>query len=110
MERNKSFLAGNVGNDPKVTEFESGKAVATFSIAESTHQKDVDGKRPVVWHSIECWNSNIVKNITNFLKKGDNVDIEGYIKYKNWEDNDGVKRTSTIIVATEVNRLNRREK
>lgn len=105
---NKVMLIGNLGDDVKLHHFENGGCIGRFPIAtnESYTNKDTDQKvSSTEWHNI------VVKNkaaeiCEKYLKKGDKIYVEGKIKTRKWESEDGTQRYSTEIHATEFNFLN----
>ncbi len=97
---NKVILIGNLGKDPEVRHLEGGAAVANFPIATSEVYKDKAGNRVehTEWHNIVLWRG-LAETAEKYLKKGNQVFIEGRIKTRTWEDKEGNKRYSTEIVA-----------
>lgn len=95
---NKVFLLGHVGKDLELRETKSGKKVTSFSLATS---KKIDGEDRVTWHKIVAWNKT-AKVCTDYLSKGSQVHIEGELQTREWEDNDGIKRQTTEIIAHNV--------
>src|ERR1035437_1827702 len=73
-------LKGNLGQDPVVTKVKGDKTVAAFSIAV----KQEGGDKPK-WQQVQVWNETIEKNKIADLKKGDFVEIKGYMgkEYQN---------------------------
>lgn len=97
---NKVILLGNLGKDPVVRRFESGAAVATFSLATSENYKDKEGNKQTKteWHNIVLWNWRGLADVAEkFLKKGDKVYIEGKITSRSYEQ-EGVTKYLTEIV------------
>ena len=100
--RNKVQLIGNLGADPEVREFESGKTVVTMSLAttESYRNKNGDYSKEVQWHKVIAWN-NLAKSIGKYLKKGNEVVIDGKLNHRTYEGNDGKQRKITEVVAND---------
>lgn len=101
MSINRAILLGNVGSDPEVRTSQGGDKIATFRIATSETWKDKDtGERREAtdWHTIVCFNPNIVTVIERYVTKGSKVSVEGSIKTRKWQDRDGNDRYSTEIV------------
>jgi len=100
---NKVLLMGNLGKDPELRYTASGKAVATFSVATSQRWKDQEGKdqERTEWHRIVAW-GRLGEICGEYLNKGKQVFIEGRIQSRDWEDQDGVKRTTVEIVANDL--------
>lgn len=103
---NKVILLGNLGKDPEVKTLESGKKVASFSLATTESYKDKNGERQsnTEWHNISFFGS-IVEVIEKYLKKGNQIYIEGKIKTRSWDDKDGVKRYTTDIIGDKLTML-----
>ena len=100
---NKVMLMGNLGKDPEVRYTASGKAMATFSLATSFQWRDQDGKdqERTEWHRIVAW-GRLGEVCGEYLSKGKQVFIEGRIQSRDWEDQEGNKRTTVEIVATDM--------
>jgi len=97
---NKVILLGNLGKDPEVRHLENGTAVANFSLATSESYKDRNsGEKKTIteWHNVVAWRG-LAEVAEKYLKKGDQVYIEGKIRTRQWEDKDGNKRYTTEIV------------
>jgi len=105
MSVNKVILVGNVGKDPEVRYLEKNVAVANFSLATTdkayTTQSGVQVPERTEWHNIVVW-GNLATICEKYLKKGKEVAIDGRITYRNWEDKNGTKHTTTEIVANEL--------
>ena len=101
--RNRVSLIGNLGADPEVKKFDSGKSVAKFTIATNDSYKDGDGKRveETTWHNVVAWNG-LAEIAGQFLKKGKEVAVEGRIVYRSYEDKEGVVKYTTEIVLNEL--------
>jgi len=98
---NKVILAGRIGQDPTYKLLNDDNGVANFSVA-TTDYKTVNGEKQSVteWHNIAAWRK-LGSFVNNHLKKGDQVLVEGRIKYDTYEK-DGVKKYKTSIVASQV--------
>jgi single-strand DNA-binding protein len=94
---NKVFLLGNIGRDPELRRTNSGKAVATFTLATSERGGRGDDSR-TEWHRIVVWD-RLAEQCDQYLSKGRQVFIEGRLQTRNWEDRSGGKRQTTEIVA-----------
>lgn len=108
MSVNKVFILGRVGKDVEVKEV-GGVKCAAFTIATSERYKDKNGevKENTEWHNIVAWRTT-ADICERFVHKGDQVYVEGKIKYRTWESN-GEKRYATDIVADKVELLGKRE-
>lgn len=103
---NKVILIGNLGSDPEVRYLESGSAVAKFSIATTESYTNKSGERVdnTEWHRIELW-EGLAKVAEKYLKKGNQVYIEGRIRTDNWTDKEGQQRTGVTIRANSMTLL-----
>lgn len=100
------ILVGRLGADPEVRTLESGTKVSSIRLATSERYKDRNGNQQEAteWHNVVLWRG--LADITEkYLKKGDQVYIEGKIKTRKWTDKDGNDRYSTDIVADEMTML-----
>jgi len=104
---NKVILIGNLGKDPEVKYTQGGMAIASFSLATSSSQKDKDGnwQEKTEWHNIKAF-GRTAEIAGEYLKKGKTVYIEGRIHYDSWDDKDtGQKKYMTQILANELTLL-----
>lgn len=100
------ILVGRLGADPEVRTLESGTKVASVRLATSERYKDRNGNQQEAteWHNVVLWRG--LADITEkYLKKGDQVYVEGRIKTRKWTDKDGNDRYSTDILANEMTML-----
>jgi single-strand DNA-binding protein len=108
---NKVILVGNLGQDPEVRYMPSGGAVANISIATSESWKDKQTGQPVdktEWHRIVFFN-RLAEIAGEYLKKGSQVYVEGKLQTRKWQDQAGVDRYSTEVVANELQMLGGRQ-
>ena len=100
---NKVMLLGNLGRDPEVRYTSSGKAVATFTVATSHRWRDQEGndQERTEWHRVVAW-GRLGEICGEYLGKGKQVYIEGRIQTRDWEDQDGNKRTTVEIIASDI--------
>jgi single-strand DNA-binding protein len=103
---NKVILVGNLGRDPEVRYTPSGTAVANFSLATTENWTNKDGEKEsrTEWHRIVAW-GRLGEICGEYLSKGKQVFIEGRIRTNEWEDQEGNKRQTTEIVATNMQML-----
>jgi single-strand DNA-binding protein len=107
---NKVILIGNLGADPEVRYMPSGGAVATVSIATSSHWKDKESgeqQARTEWHRVVFFN-RLAEIVGEYLKKGGKVYIEGSLRTRKWQDKSGVDRYTTEIIADEMQMLDSR--
>jgi single-strand DNA-binding protein len=107
---NKVMLIGNLGRDPEVRHTPSGTPVANFTLATSENYTDRSGNRTVrtEWHRIVAW-ARLAEICGQYLRKGRQVYIEGRIQTRQWEDQQGQRRSTTEVVANNMVMLGRGE-
>lgn len=100
MSVNKVILMGNVGKDPEYKNFDNGGSVAQFTLATIDRAfKTANGTEVperTEWHNIVLQNG-LAKVAKEYVKKGDKLYIEGKIRTRSYEDNNGVKRYITEV-------------
>ena len=100
MSVNKVILIGNVGKDPDVRYLDSGVAVATFSLATTergyTLQNGTQVPDRTEWHNIVLWRG-LAQTAEKYVHKGDKLYIEGKIRSRSYDDQNGIKRTIVEI-------------
>jgi single-strand DNA-binding protein len=104
---NKVILIGHVGTDPEVRYMPNGNAVATVSIATTESWKDKQtGERQdrTEWHRVVFFN-RLGEIIGEYVRKGSKVYIEGSLRTRKWQDQQGQDRYTTEIVANDLQML-----
>ncbi len=98
---NKVILVGRLGQDPKLTYLPSGSPVANFSVATDETYKDREGNKVerTEWHRVAVYGRS-AEFCGNYLSKGRLVYIEGTLRTRSWEDQQGQKRYTTEVVVT----------
>lgn len=107
---NKVIIIGNIGQDPEVKYMPSGGAVTNVSIATSETWKDKNTGQPqerTEWHRVVFFN-RLGEIAGEYLKKGSKVYIEGSLRTRKWQAQDGTDRYTTEIVANEMQMLDGR--
>jgi len=101
---NKVILIGNLGADPELKYTQSGQAILRLRLATSESFLNKAGERQqrTEWHTVILWGTKRAEALNNILSKGRTICVEGRIQYRDWEDKDGNKRTSTEINAQNV--------
>lgn len=109
MSLNKVMLIGNVGKEPVVRHLESNVAVASFTLATTERYKDRTGSAREVteWHNIVCWRG-LAETCEKYVHRGTQLYVEGSIRTRSWESQDGQKHSVTEIVADNFKLLGRR--
>jgi len=104
---NKVILVGNLGADPEVRYLPSGDAVANIRLATTDRYKDKTSgemKEATEWHRVSFF-GRLAEIVNEYLKKGSSVYIEGRIRTRKWQAQDGTDRYSTEIVAEQMQML-----
>ncbi len=107
---NKVILIGNLGNDPDVRYTAGGSAVVNISIATSESWRDKEtGERQerTEWHRVVFF-GRLAEIVSEYLRKGAKIYIEGRLQTRKWQDKDGSDRWTTEIVANEMQMLDSR--
>ena len=98
---NRVFLIGNLTRDPEVTTTASGVNVCRFAIAVNRGYPSRDGERQTDFFNVTAW-KELGDRVAQYQKKGNKVAVTGSIQIRNYEDNQGVKRTAVDIIAQDV--------
>lgn len=100
---NKACLLGNVGKDTELRYTNTGKAVASFSLATGESWRDQSGtmQERTTWHNVVAWD-RLAEICNQYVKKGKQVYVEGRIQNRSYDDKDGNKRYISEIVATDL--------
>jgi single-strand DNA-binding protein len=111
MSVNKVILIGNVGKDPDIRYFDNGSAVVNFPLATTergyTAANGTQIPDRTEWHNIVCWRG-LAKVAEQFVKKGTQLYIEGKIRTRSYDDQNGVKRYVVEIYADNLELLGRK--
>ncbi|WP_339773992.1 single-stranded DNA-binding protein [uncultured Thalassospira sp.] len=98
---NKVILVGNLGRDPEIRFTQAGKKIANFSIATSEQWRDrQSGERRerTEWHRIVVFSEGLADVVERFVKKGSKLYIEGVLRTRKWQGQDGKDNYTTEIV------------
>ena len=101
--RNHVQLIGNIGDDPMITNLESGKKVARFQMATNERYKNAKGEtvQNTDWHNVVAWDKT-AEIVEKYGAKGREVGITGKLKSRHFETKDGTMRFVTEVVASEI--------
>jgi single-strand DNA-binding protein len=107
MNLNKVMLIGRLTRDPEMRYTPKGDPVTSFSLATNRYGQGADGEKKEYtdYHNIVAWNvgrRNLAEITGQYLHKGSLVYVEGRMQTRSWEGQDGQKRKTTEVVATEV--------
>lgn len=97
---NRVFLIGNLTRDPELSETNSGISVCRISIAVN-RRRTGDGEPQTDFFNVTAWRG-LADNVAKYCKKGNKIAVSGSIQIRQYEANDGTKRTAFDIVAEEV--------
>ncbi|MEX3548057.1 MAG: single-stranded DNA-binding protein [Burkholderia sp.] len=104
---NKVILVGNLGADPEVRYLPSSDAVANIRLATTDRYKDKvtnEFKEVTEWHRVAFF-GRLAEIVNEYLKKGSAVYIEGRLRTRKWQGQDGQDRYSTEIIADQMQML-----
>ncbi|GAB3274365.1 single-stranded DNA-binding protein [Parahaliea aestuarii] len=107
---NKVILVGNLGQDPETRYMPSGGAVTNVNLATSESWKDKQTGQPqerTEWHRVVFFN-RLAEIAGEYLRKGSKVYVEGSLRTRKWQGQDGQDRYTTEIVASEMQMLDSR--
>ena len=95
MNVNKVMLVGRVGGDPQTRETGKGETVANISLATNSGYGD---NEKTDWHRVKFF-GKIADTVSEYVKKGQELYVEGRISYSKYTDKSGVEKYSTDIIA-----------
>ena len=100
---NKVILIGNLGADPELKYTAAGTPMCKFTVATTEVYNDRDGNKQerTEWHKIVTW-AKLAEICGQYLSKGKQVYIEGSIRYRSWDKDDGTKGYMTEINARDI--------
>ncbi|MDP1573344.1 MAG: single-stranded DNA-binding protein [Coxiellaceae bacterium] len=107
---NKVILIGNLGSDPEVRYTPNNSPVVTVSVATSTAWRDKqsgEAQERTEWHRVVFFN-RLAEIVSEYLKKGSKVYIEGSLRTRKWMDKSGAEKYTTEIIANEMQMLDGR--
>jgi len=101
--KNTAIIVGNLTADPELRQTGAGQAVANIRIASNRGWKDQTGtlQEETEYHQVVLW-GRLAEIASQYLSKGRKVYIEGRLRTRSWEGQDGVKRYTTEIVAEDI--------
>ena len=104
---NKVFLIGNLTRDPEISETNGGVSVCHFTIAVNRSYTSSDGERQTDFFNVTAWRG-LADTVARYTKKGSKVAVAGSIQIRNYDDNQGVRRTAVDVIAQDIEFLNPR--
>ncbi len=104
------MIIGNATRDPEMRYTPNGQAVTSFGVATNrrwTDRNTGEMQEQVEFHDITAW-GKLAENISQIVKKGAPVYVEGRLQTRSWEGQDGAKRQKTEIIADNIIALSSR--
>lgn len=108
---NKVILVGNLGADPETRYTPNGDQVTNIRLATTDRWKDKasgEQRESTEWHRVVFYR-RLAEIAGQYLKKGSQVYLEGRLRTRKWQGQDGQERYTTEVEATEMQMLGRRE-
>jgi single-strand DNA-binding protein len=101
--RNKVQLIGHLGSEPEIINLESGNKIAKFSLATNDSYTNTKGEKvdSTEWHNLVMWNKT-AEIVEKYVKKGQEIAIEGKLTTRSYDDKQGNKRYITEIIVSEL--------
>jgi single-strand DNA-binding protein len=108
--KNKVQLIGNLGQDPEIKKFDSGKTCARLSLATTESFRNNEGKRmqETHWHKLILW-GHTAQIAEKYLRKGSEIAVEGKLTSRSYENKAGEKKYITEIVVNDILMLRNKE-
>ncbi len=105
---NKVMIIGNLGSEPEMRFTPNGNPVTSFSVATNRVFTSPEGekKTETEWFNVVAWNK-LAEQCNQFLGKGRLVYVEGRLRTRNWEGQDGQKHYRTEVIANRITFLDR---
>jgi single-strand DNA-binding protein len=99
---NQVTILGRLGRDPECQYTQGNQAVAHLSVAtDESWGKGEERQSKTEWHRVVAW-GKLAEICQQFLRKGSQVYVQGRLQTREWEAKDGTKRSTTEIVAANV--------
>ena len=107
---NKVMIIGNLGSDPEMRFTPNGNPVTSFTVATNRVYNTSDGERKTEteWFNVVAWNK-LAEQCNQFLQKGRLVYVEGRLRTRSWEGQDGQKHYRTEVIANRITFLGGRQ-
>tara|TARA_B110001469_G_scaffold23361_1_gene24089 strand:+ start:3101 stop:3436 length:336 start_codon:yes stop_codon:yes gene_type:complete len=101
--RNKVQLIGRLGGEPEIVTFQDGNKLAKFSMATDDSYKDKEGVKVerAYWHNVVV-RGGLVSVVENYVKKGQEIAVEGKLTNRSYETKEGEKRYVTEILVNDL--------
>ena len=101
---NKVILIGNIGAKPEIRKTQNGDKVASFTIATNETWKDQQGQQQTrtEWHRVVIF-GGLTQIVESYLDKGSKIYIEGQLRTRKWQNQQGQDQYTTEVVLTQFN-------
>jgi single-strand DNA-binding protein len=100
MNYNKVIVAGFIVRDPELKKTTGGQSVCSFTVASNRSWTDKSGEKKALaeFHAIVAWGKT-GELVHRYMKKASVILVEGHLQTRSWDDQNGIKRNRTEIVA-----------
>jgi len=107
---NKVMLIGNIGNAPEQRQLEGGNTITLASLATNEYWKDKNGEQQTrtEWHNLVFF-GRLAETASKYLNKGSPIFIEGRLRTRKWEGENGITRYATQIHVDRLQMLGKKE-
>ena len=108
---NRVQLQGYLGQDVELRELAQGRKLARLTMATNEVKKTLNGQfeKSTTWHNLVAWGPT-AESMSEQLRKGNKVAVEGKITYRQYETKSGEKRSSTEIVVSNFQKMEKEQK
>jgi single-strand DNA-binding protein len=108
---NRVQLMGFLGQDVELRELAQGKKLARLTLATNDYKRSLNGppEKTTTWHNLIAWGPT-AESMSDLLRKGHKVCVEGKIAYRQYETKTGEKRSSTEIIVSSFRKMDREVK
>jgi len=106
---NKVILIGNLTRDPELRQTTNGQNIVTFGLATNREwvTSNEEKKNSAEFHECVAW-ARLAEVCSKFLKKGKLIYIEGYLKTRSWDTEEGIRKFKTEIVVEDMIMLDKK--
>lgn len=98
---NRIILIGNLTKDPELSETSSGISVCKFPLAVRRARANAEGEHETDFFSCTAWRG-LAETIERYVRKGDKLGVVGEVQFREYTDNQGVKKMSTNVIVQEI--------
>lgn len=98
---NRVELLGRVGADPELRRTQNGTAVVQLRLATDRRREHGNGERQTDWHTVVCWGKT-AEAVAQYVQKGERVYVAGRLQQRDWQTDDGQRRSRIEVHAHEL--------